>query len=113
MAAQPPRQGLVPPHRLRLAYLRHQYAIARQRHNLVLAALVREEARVARLERRRRRWWVRPWLLRRPAYGQFENLMVELEREHHGDFKGFLRMEPAMFHEIVQRVGPRIQKSTE
>ena len=103
----------MPPHRLRLQYLRFKYAAARHRHNLVLAALVREEERVARLERRRRRWWVRPWLLRRPTYGHFENLMVELEREHHGDFKGFLRMEPDMFHELVQRVGPWIQKSRE
>ena len=113
MAAPQPRQRVIPPHRMRLAHLRHQYALARHRHNVVLAALVAEEARVARLERRRRRWWVRPWLLRRPAYGQFENLMVELEREHHGDFKGYLRMEPDMFHELVQRVGPRIRKSME
>ena len=41
------------------------------------------------------------------------HLMVELEREHHGDFKGSLCMEPDMFHELVQRVGPQIGKSLE
>ena len=48
---------------------------------------------------------------RRPLYGQYETLMAELEREHVGDFRTFLRMEPQMFHELLQRVGPRIEKS--
>lgn len=38
--------------------------------------------------------------------------MVELERESHDDFKGYLRMEPAMFHELVIRMTPRIEKQT-
>jgi len=28
--------------------------------------------------------------------------MAELHREHHGDFKAFLRIEPQMFHELLQ-----------
>lgn len=102
-----------PPHRLRLAYLRAEYARARHHHNVILAALVAEEAWVARVERRQRRWWVRPWLLRRPLYGDYDTLMVELEREHQADFKKFLRMEPAMFRELLRRVGPRIERSRE
>ena len=115
MAAQGPDLGqrLIPPHHVRFAYLQHQYAIARQCHNMVLGALVPEEERVARLECCHCRWWVRPWLLSHPAYGHFENVMVELEREHHGDFKGFLRMEPNMFHDLVQCVGPWIENSQE
>ena len=77
---------------------------------MVLAALVREEERIARLIFHRCRWWVHPWLVRRPTYDHFENLMVKLERELHGNFKGFLRREPDMFHELVQHVGPRIEK---
>ena len=34
-----------------------------------------------RRRRQRRRWWVRPWILRRPFFGQYEQLMAELERE--------------------------------
>ena len=60
----------------------------------------------------RRRWWVRPWLARRPIYGHYEQLMNELLRENHTDFKNFLRVEPEMFFELVERVGPRIQKNT-
>ena len=36
--------------------------------------------------------------------------MVELKDEDHGAFKNFVRIEPAMFQELVTRVGPRIEK---
>ena len=65
-----------------------------------------------RARRRRRRFWVRTWLLRRPEYGQYENLMKELEMEDTSGFKNFLRMEPAMFYELVQRLSLRISKRT-
>ena len=38
--------------------------------------------------------------------------MMELETESRGDFVGYLRMEPAMFHELVQRLTPRLTKQT-
>ena len=63
-----------------------------------------------RARRRRRRFWVRTWLLRRPEYGQYENLMKELEMEDTSGFKNFLRMEPAMFYELLQRLSLRISK---
>ena len=72
----------------------------------------RRRQREERATRRRRRWWVRPWLARRPLYGHYEQLMNELLRENHTDFKNFLRVEPEMFFELVERVGPRIQKNT-
>ena len=65
--------------------------------------------RVAR-RRRRRRVWVRPWLLRRPVLGAYEQLMQELRLEDEAAFTNFLRMEPAMFQELVDRVGPRIRR---
>ena len=52
----------------------------------------------------------KPWIARRRQFGYFENLMVELETESRGDFVGYLRMEPAMFHELVQRLTPRLTK---
>ena len=76
----------------------------------------KEEEAKRRRERerriRRRRWWVRPWLSRRPIYGHYEQLMNELLRENHTNFRNFLRVEPEMFFELVERVGPRIQKNT-
>ena len=69
-----------------------------------------ENAAAAPRRRRRRQMWVRPWLLRRPLYGQYEKLMAELTAEDVGGFKNFMRMEPDLFHEVLARVGPRITK---
>ncbi|WAR29137.1 hypothetical protein MAR_002705, partial [Mya arenaria] len=41
---------------------------------------------------------------------RYETLMKELEAEHAADFKAFLRMEPQMYYELLNRVGPRITK---
>lgn len=85
----------------------------------LLQILMNEEdddqaAFIALLRRRRRRqarrFWVRPWVARRELFGHYATLMAELERESHGDFKTFLRMEPAMFHEMLDRLTPRLTK---
>ena len=39
--------------------------------------------------------------------------MQDLMRESRGDFKSFLRMEPEMFRDMLDRVAPRIEKSQE
>ena len=51
--------------------------------------------------------WVKPWLLRRATLGHYDTLM----QESRGDFKSYLRMEPEMFREMLDRVSPRIEKS--
>ena len=63
-----------------------------------------------RRRRKKRRWWVRPWVVRRPLLGQYTQLMRELEIEDEASFKNFMRVEPAMFHELVERLAPRIEK---
>ncbi|KAK7093419.1 hypothetical protein V1264_007179 [Littorina saxatilis] len=40
----------------------------------------------------------------------YDQLMVELRNEDHASFTNFLRMSPAMFDELLARVGPRITK---
>ena len=35
------------------------------------------------IRRRRRQYWLRPWISGRPQLGDYENLMAELERESH------------------------------
>jgi len=64
-----------------------------------------------RQQRRRRRVWVRPWIQRRQLFGQYETLMAELERESRGDFVGFMRIDPEMFHELLMRLTPRLTKA--
>ena len=63
-----------------------------------------------RRERRLRAVWTRPWLERRSLYGQNEKLMRELTDEDKPAFRHFLRVEPAMFHELVRRLSDRISK---
>ena len=53
---------------------------------------------------------VRPWLLRRPQMGQYERLMNELLMEDGTHYKNFVRMQPAMFQELLAKVGPGITK---
>ena len=62
--------------------------------------------------RRRRAVWIREWIMRRPLYGQFSTLMVELAQEDISAYKNFLRMDEGMFQELLNRVGPRITKKT-
>ncbi|WAR01212.1 hypothetical protein MAR_007770 [Mya arenaria] len=101
------------PRRLRMALLEHELAQVRFQYNLVLAAILEAAERERqRARRRERRWWVRELILRRPLFGQYETLMKELEAEHAVDFKAFLRMEPQMYYELLNRVGPHITKST-
>ena len=70
-----------------------------------------EDARRRNRRRRPRRYQTRPWLTeeRRRLYGHFSRLMEELRVEDPQSFN-HLRMEPAVFDELVQRVGPRIVK---
>lgn len=75
-----------------------------------IGVVVIDQLRRADRPRRRRALWTKRWLLRRPEYGQYEKLMAELTRENHVDYKNFLRMEPQLFHEIVRRVTPAIEK---
>ena len=53
---------------------------------------------------------MRPWIERRSLYGNYSNLMRELERESQGDFINYMRMEPRMFHELLLRLTPRLTK---
>ena len=60
--------------------------------------------------RRPRHFWVRTWIGRRLDFGQYHNVMTELEWEHNGDFTNYMRMDRAMFHELLQRLSLRLMK---
>ena len=51
---------LIPPQRLRLLQLRLQLEEVEDRHAAILGAIIQQ--RQNRNPRRRRRWWVRPWI---------------------------------------------------
>ena len=84
----------------------------------LLEDLDAEEARRKRRRQRQRhasrerRCWVQPWvdLERQSWFGQYSQLMEELRIEDPASFRNFIRVEPAMFDELVQRLTPRLQK---
>ena len=45
-------------------------------------------------------------------FGQSHTLMMNINRECQGDLGNYMRMQPAMFYELLRRITPRIQKST-
>ena len=47
-----------------------------------------------RRRRRRRICWTRPWILRRPQFDLYDQLMVELRQEDEAAFINFMRMTP-------------------
>ncbi len=96
-------------HRLQLVNFPVQQQIQNTQDDLRL-----NQAAVAARRRRRRRRnrvvWVRNWLQRRPLYSQNEKLIAELRDEDVAGFLNFMRMDPAMFQEILQCLGDRIRK---
>jgi len=72
----------------------------------------RRRRRMERNRRRRGRVWVRPWIGRRMELGLYDRLMVELRNEDPRAFHNFMRMPPAMYDEIVERLTPLLLKQT-
>ena len=94
--------------RLRLLQQLYEAYHLNQQNQIVIAQILVDRQR--RRRPRPRRYWVKPWLSRRLDYGQYDPLMRELEAEDVVPFTNFVRMDPAMFREVLQRVGPRIEK---
>ena len=85
-------------------------ALAVLDHDLLLNAGMTLELEEADSSRKKKRWWVRDWLLRRPFYGQYDALLTELKTEDPETFRNFIRMDFAMFDELLERLSPRIAK---
>ena len=75
--------------------------------SIIMALIIRERQRLQE-ERRVRQYWVRPWIERRRLFDQYHTLFQELERESHGDYQAYIRMDPNTFAELLLRVSPRI-----
>ena len=82
-----------------------------QQHNCQVAQLLQVlQERKRRRRSRRRSVWVRPWIGRRLELGIYDRLMVELRNEDPSSFQNFMRMSPAMFDELVNRLTPRLTR---
>ncbi len=74
------QRQLIPPERLRRAHIAELrmrlHRLHRHEQFVVIAMLA--ELEEARARRRRRTYWVKPWLQRRVLLGQYDTLMQEL-----------------------------------
>ncbi|KAG8304154.1 hypothetical protein J6590_101138 [Homalodisca vitripennis] len=62
------------------------------------------------LKRKKRRWWLRSWILRRSDLGASARLFKELELEDPSSYANILRMSVPNFKELLELVTPLIQK---
>ena len=69
-----------------------------------------EQKKKKKKQRRKRSVWVKPWLSRRPLYGQYAKLLAELRDEDERMFRNFTRVPAELFQELETRVGPLLQK---
>ena len=59
---------------------------------------------------KKRKVWVRKWLLKRPLHGQYTLLMEELRLQDLRAFQNFTRMQPDTFFSLLGRLEARIRK---
>ena len=57
-----------------------------------------------------RKYWTKPWLLRRINHGAGYTLLKELASEEPTDFKNWIRMDPKTFNLLLSKVKPRIKR---
>lgn len=62
------------------------------------------------LQRKQRRWWVRPWIQRREELGALSRLLQELKEEDPETYRNVLRMTAPQFQELLELVEPLIKK---
>jgi len=63
-----------------------------------------------RVNKKKRAFWVRPWLQKRPYIGQYKLVMDDLRLTDVTAFKNFTRMDPQMFFALLDKLRPRIEK---
>ena len=97
--------------RKRCLYLASAVAIVEEQHKRLREA--EDEERAAPPRRRMpRKVWVREWLARRQEFGQYDGLLTELHKEDYRGYKNYLRITPALFQEMVEKVTPHLQKQS-
>ena len=76
-----------------------------------------ERRREERREDRRANWkqrtvWTRAWILRWPMFGNYDQLLAELNREDGSTYQNFLCIDNDLFGDLLHHITPMIQKDT-
>ena len=85
-------------------------ALIQHQHHLAVLNVQQLIQRRRRLRQRPRGVWTRAWVGRRVRLGIYHQLLQELRTEDPRAFDNFLRMTPAMFDELLDRLTPRLTK---
>ena len=73
--------------------------------DIKLAELEEKQRKANRKRRRRIRvQWTRDWIMRITLFGQYENLLAELNREDPKRHRNFLRVDNDLFEQLLQKV---------
>lgn len=77
-----------------------------------ITVMLQEELRtiLSSNNRRKRRFWVRQWILRRNRLGASETLLKELALEDSEGYRNHLRMSEEKFEELLLKVQCRLKK---
>lgn len=59
-----------------------------------------------------KRWWVRPIFQNRNQQGDYKNLIEEMRLTDVDSYFNYMRMSPNNFDELLNLVGPLLQKKT-
>ena len=57
-----------------------------------------------------RRWYVRPWIVERPLYGHYHQLLANLNDQDPETYRYYLRMDRPLFMDILSRIEHRIRR---
>ena len=72
--------------------------------------MIRKKKLAKRGKEKRKRRWVRPWLLDRRLVGQHSHLMQVLARCDTKALANFVRLPQELFNEVLERITPRIER---
>ena len=93
----------------RCLYLTAAVVIVEEEQKRLEKAVEQEKATPPR-KKTQRKVWVREWLTRRHAFGQYDSLLTELCKEDERGYKNYLKITPDLFQEMVEKLTPRLHK---
>jgi hypothetical protein len=68
------------------------------------------QRRKLKRNKRNRTLWVKPWIAGRLEYGVYHILVQELRQDDPSAYRNFLRMDWSSFTDLLNRVGPHVQR---
>ena len=79
--------------------------------SVAIACIIQEKSQKKRKRQRKdRKYWSKPWLLKRNELGFYNNLLEEFRLEDKECYKNYLRISPNSFNELLQLVGDDLTK---